>query len=85
MIHDSAFLALMGLQTLADHPSAPGKDGVSPAFKEIFKRAAAEERHGMQQAVDSARNVTILPGRNTAQTEAQDHNPIAGKAPASGK
>lgn len=85
MIHDSAFLALMGLQTLAEHPSAPGKDGVSPALKEIFKRAAAEERHGMRQAVDNARNVTILPGRNTARNVAQDPNSIAGKAPASGK
>lgn len=85
MIHDSAFLALMGLQNLADHPSAPGKDGHSPALEEIFKRAAAEERHGMRQAVDTAPNVTILPSRNGARPTAHDHNPIAGNAPASGK
>ena len=72
MIHDSAFLALMGLQSLADHPAASGRDGVSPEFQQILKRAAREERRERQEAIDSAANVVMFSPRDTVTAEEQD-------------
>lgn len=67
MIHDSAFLALMGLQSLADHPLASGHDGVSPELRQIMKRAALAERRERQEAIDRADNVVVLPGRRPGE------------------